>query len=156
MRSVNIPMEELVKLLREQLSSGVAASLRVTGSSMHPMLRNRRDSVLLAPVSEPLKKGDIILYRRQNGQYVLHRIVRTNDKLTCCGDNQWRSEQIDETQVIAAVSGFTRGDKTYAVTHTGYRCYRAVWTAIYPIRRPLIALRRSLGKLRRAISVKTV
>lgn len=145
-----------MKLLREQLSSGAAASLLVTGSSMHPMLRNRRDKVFLSPFPAPFKKGDIVLYRRHNGQYVLHRIVRIDDRLTCCGDNQWRSEQIERTQVIAAVSGFTRGDRTYAVTHTGYRCYRAVWTALWPIRRPLIALRRGLGKLRRAISVKTI
>lgn len=151
MRSVNIPMEELVKLLCEQLSSGADASLRVTGSSMHPMLRHRRDAVRLSPVCAPCKKGDIILYRRHNGQYVLHRIVKAGQVLTCCGDNQCQAEQVENDQIIAVVSGFTRGDRTYSVTHAGYRCYRAVWTALYPIRRPLIALRRALGRARKAI-----
>lgn len=149
MRCVNIPMEELIKLIQEQLDSGAAATLRVTGSSMHPMLRSRRDTVTLVPAQRSLQKTDVILYRRDNGQYVLHRIVKAEAGLTCCGDNQWQPERVEPSQVIAVVSAFTRGKKTYGVTDMGYRLYARIWTELFPVRRPLIALRRALGRLRK-------
>lgn len=151
MRCVNIPMEELFKLLQTQLESGAAAKLRVTGSSMHPMLRNCRDTVTLAPVEKPLRKGDVILYRRENSQYVLHRVIKTGKALVCCGDNQWEPEQVEISQVMAVVSAFERGKKIRSVTDTGYRIYAWVWTGLFPVRRLLIALRRRLGKFRKAI-----
>lgn len=153
MRAVDIPMEELAKLLQLQLDHGGEATLTVTGVSMLPMLYNRRDSVKLAVITAPLKKGDLILYRRENGQYVLHRIVRCRDvkEFVCCGDNQWEPETVTAGQVMAVVSGFSRAGKTYTVTHRGYRLYVWLWVGLYPVRRVLIALRRVLGRVRRAL-----
>lgn len=53
MRAVDIPMEELAKLLQLQLDHGGEATLTVTGVSMLPMLYNRRDSVKLAVITAP-------------------------------------------------------------------------------------------------------
>lgn len=152
MQSVNIPMEELAKLLQVQLDNGGRAVLTVTGVSMLPMLRDRRDSVELAVVTAPLKKGDLTLYHRENGQYVLHRIVGVTDKneFMCCGDNQWEPETVTKSQIMAVVKGFTRAGKSYTVSHRGYRIYACLWVGLFPIRRPLIAMRRLLGRTRRA------
>lgn len=46
-QSVEIPMRALWELLRVQLDAGGEAALRVTGSSMVPMLSSRRDQVWL-------------------------------------------------------------------------------------------------------------
>jgi len=152
MRSVNIPMEELAKLLQVQLDNGGRAVLTVTGVSMLPILRDRRDSVELVRVTKPLKRGDLILYRRENGQYVLHRIVRADaEGFICCGDNQWEPEEVTAGQVMAVVSGFVRAGKSHSVTHKGYRLYAWLWTGLFPVRRPLIVIRRFLGKGRRSL-----
>ena len=48
----------------------------IVGDSMMPLLRNRRDTVKIIPVSGRLKKYDLPLYKRPDGKYVLHRIVK--------------------------------------------------------------------------------
>lgn len=155
MRRQLLPMEELVKLLQVQLNNGGRADLVVTGISMYPMLHNRRDSVSLIPVSDLQRKGDIILYRRAGGQYILHRIVAVRDgKYTCCGDNQSELESVEHCQVIAVVDRFTRNARTYTLDHWGYRLYLLFWVDLLPVRRGYIWLRRRLGRLRRKLFQK--
>jgi len=150
MHLTTIPMEELVKVVTLQLENGGSANLVVTGSSMHPMLRHRRDTVHLVPLSRQPKKGDLILYRRDNGKYILHRIVTRvrHDAFFCSGDNQWEKEAVSTGQIIALVQGFTRKGKFVAESNFAYRLYVAGWVAMLPIRRPILALRRRLGRLR--------
>lgn len=154
MRVEAIPMEQLAQLLAVQLEQGVAP-LRVTGNSMSPTLQGDRDTVYLQKVDSPLRKGDVILYRRESGQYVLHRIVRLQDGgLILSGDNQFEPEHLKPEQVIARVEGFQRKGKDYSVSHTGYRLWVWFWVGLFPVRRPLIALRRRLGRIRRALKRK--
>ncbi len=82
--------------------------LQITvGDSMEPMLKNRQNAVLLEKAEGILKKYDLPLYKRPNGQYVLHRIikVRKKDYITC-GDNRWKTEVIPHEWVIACTSGY--------------------------------------------------
>ena len=152
MKQVMIPMEELVPLLQLQMEGAGSAWLRVTGGSMMPMLYGGRDSVCLQPVSRPLQKGDVILYRRDNGAYVLHRILKVRgESLTLCGDNQCRTEAVRQTQVLAVVTAFTRKGKQWTVQQKGYRRYVTLWVAMHPLRWLYIGPRRLLGKLRAAI-----
>lgn len=151
MQISTIPMEALAEILSLQMESGGTARLVVTGDSMYPTLRHRKDVVHLVPVTEPLKRGDLILYKRKSGQYILHRIVSKpkNGCFICCGDNQWEREPVSEDQVIAVTDGFVRGGKTYQNTDLSHRLWVGIWTALFPVRRPLLALRRRLGRLRR-------
>jgi len=150
-KQIIVPMEQLMPVIRLQLETGGKAPLQVTGSSMHPTLRHRKDSVLLVPVVQPLKKGDIILYRRANGAYVLHRIVKRpkGEELVCSGDNQYAPETVAAEQVIAIVAELTRKGKRIPVSKNSYRLYVWLLTALFPVRRPVLALRRMLGKVRR-------
>ncbi|MBO5953037.1 MAG: S24/S26 family peptidase [Oscillospiraceae bacterium] len=147
MQTVTIPMENLAQVLQLQLDRGGTATLTVTGSSMMPMLHSHTDTVFLVPVTASLKKKDLILYRRENGKYVLHRIVRqrSREAFICSGDNQWEPETVYAHQAIGLVNGFTRKGKRYSVEHLGYRIYVWFWVAIFPVRRPLIWMRRHLG-----------
>ena len=83
MKKVAIPMEELMPLLQLQMEASGSAVLTVTGWSMLPMLHQGRDTVTLSPLPEKLKKYDLPLYQRENGQYVLHRIGKVGDTYTC-------------------------------------------------------------------------
>ena len=53
---------------------GVYVSTTV-GVSMWPMLRNRRDTIVVRPAAGRLNRFDVALYRA-HGNYVLHRVVR--------------------------------------------------------------------------------
>ena len=71
--------------IEEALESQGFYMSTTVGVSMFPLLRNRRDTILIRPVTEPLKKYDVPLYKRGNN-YVLHRIVKiTQGGYVICG-----------------------------------------------------------------------
>ena len=145
-----VPMETLVPLLQLQMENGGRANLTVTGYSMMPMLRNRKDTVELAKAEGVQKKGDIILYKRDSGAYVLHRIISVkNGGYICCGDNQYEREPVSVDQVLAVVTGFARKGRSYTVKDCAYRLYAALWVGLFPLRKSYIAVRRRLGRWRR-------
>ena len=153
MRTVVIPMEELAQLLQLQMETSGQSVLTVTGSSMLPMLHHRKDSVVLELIKEAPRKGDLILYRRESGAYILHRILRTDgDGYLCCGDNQWQIEPVGAHQLVALVTGFTRNGRHYENSHKGYRLYVWLWVGLHPVRRYILAVRRRLGRVRRAVA----
>lgn len=144
-----IPMDALSELVMLQLENGGRAQLTVTGCSMQPMLCHRRDTVELVPVSGSQRPGDVILYRRENGQYVLHRIIAlTPEGYLCSGDNQAMREPVAHDQLLAVMDGFTRKGKRYGLDATGYRVYTWIWVKLFFLRKYYIAIRRCLGRLR--------
>ena len=148
-----IPMEQLGPLLEEQLKRG-HAMLPVTGHSMLPMLQGGRDVVRLGVLEGIPERGDVLLYRRAGGQYVLHRLIHMVDRDTClcCGDNQWQRELVPAASVMARVERFCRKGKWIdCKDDRGYCLYVKLWTALFPVRRPIIAVRRLLGRLRRKL-----
>jgi len=115
-------------LIRETLSQGKSVRFSPRGISMLPMLRQGMDSVILSPLPEKLRKYDLPLYQRENGKYILHRIVKTGDTYTCVGDNQFELESgLRHDQMIALVTAFTRDNREIPVTHPGYRIYCRFW-----------------------------
>jgi hypothetical protein len=75
----NVSMAELVPLFQEQLEMGRSVRFAPRGVSMLPMLRPGLDTVVLSPAPERLRKYDLPLYRRDNGHYVLHRVVEAGE-----------------------------------------------------------------------------
>lgn len=129
--------------IEEQLrTNGVYVSTTV-GFSMKPMLRNRRDRIVLLPVGkERLKKWDLPMYRRADGKYVLHRIIDVkDDHYIIRGDNTYVKEYVRDEQILGYVSEFYRGNRHVSTDEKGYRRYAAFWHAIYPLRMPLHKLR---------------
>ena len=129
-------MEEIMPLIIEALSRGQSVRFSPTGVSMLPMLRQGIDSVVLSSVPEKLQKYDVPLYQRENGKYVLHRVVDAGHTYICIGDNQFVYERgLRHDQMIAVVSEFYRGDKKYSVKDIRYRLYCVVWDKSRPVRR---------------------
>ena len=73
----------------------------VNGNSMFPMLRNRKDTVIIRPLTGKLKKYDVVLYRKRD-MYVLHRIVKImSEGYIICGDNCINLEtDVTDEQII--------------------------------------------------------
>ena len=109
------------------------------GVSMRPMLRNRRDRVILRAVhdGERLAKFDLPLYRTPDGKYVLHRIIGyTEDgRYIVRGDNTYCKEYISQEQMLGVTTEFYRGKKHITADNRAYRRYAAFWNAIYPLRK---------------------
>ena len=97
-------MNEMVGLIEEVISTDGEFRLYPKGTSMLPLIRQGKDSVILVKPSL-LSSKDIVLYKRSNDQFVLHRIIKINgDDLILCGDNQSELEKgIKSTDVIAKV-----------------------------------------------------
>ena len=128
-------MAQLMPLITECLTAGQSVRIFPRGTSMMPMIRQGIDSVMLSPVTEKLKKYDLPLYRRNDGKYILHRIIAVDSTYTCMGDNQFVPEPgIQQEQLIAVVTAFYRGEKKYVVTQLVYRLYCRLWHHSRPIR----------------------
>lgn len=149
-------------LFREQLAAGKSIKFSPRGVSMLPMLRQGVDSVEISPVPERLKRYDLPLYQRDNGAYVLHRVVEVSEATKvagaakapesaetvegaeaadaptyiCIGDNQFTLETgLHHDQMIAVVTAFYRGDKRHEVNELGYRAYCCLWYRTRRVRR---------------------
>lgn len=126
------------RVLAEQ---GVYMSTTV-GVSMWPMLRDRRDTIIIKPNVGRLNKYDVPLYRR-GSDYILHRIIRVlPDSYIICGDNCARKEYgITDGQIIGVLNGFYRGEREIDMQGRGYRAYVRFWCAVGPLRRAVYRLR---------------
>ena len=67
-------VEAFAPLIEEAFSNNQTFKMPVNGTSMLPFINRTHHVVLDKPIS--LKRNDMILYKRTNGQYVLHRIFR--------------------------------------------------------------------------------
>ena len=146
----NVSLDTIMPIISEQLAAGESVKFSPRGISMLPMLRQGLDSIVLSPLPTQLKKYDIPLYQRENGAYVLHRIVAVEkDSYTCMGDNQFVEEKgLQHSQMIGVVTAFYRGEKRHTTKETGYRIYVALWHNTRKIRH---FTHRCVGWLRRHI-----
>ena len=140
-------LDTLMPLIQESLNNGQSVRFSPRGVSMLPMLRQGIDSVVLSPAPEILKKYDLPLYRRDDGKYILHRIVGAGTTYTCVGDNQFQLESgVRRDQILALVTGFYRGGTLHSVNEPAYRLYCRFWHYSRPARH---FWRRGIGFLRR-------
>ena len=135
-KNKEMQLEQVLPLIVEQLALSKTVRFYPRGVSMLPLLRENIDSVVLASVPPALKKYDLPLYRRDDGQFILHRIVRVEgDTYTCMGDNQHIPEPgVRRDQMVALVTGFYRGDRYHRVTEPGYAIYCRVHCAVRSLR----------------------
>ncbi|MBQ7901869.1 MAG: S24 family peptidase [Clostridia bacterium] len=81
-------INDLMPLIKETISQGKSIRFSVTGNSMFPLFANRRDSVTVSP-ADKIKKYDIVLHRRADGTYIMHRVIKVKGNLlTIAGDNE--------------------------------------------------------------------
>lgn len=125
-------MEPLLALLDETDS----VPLVISGGSMLPFLAHGRDTVYLSKVRQPLKRGDMILYRRRSGAYILHRIFRVEgDRYTMVGDAQTLLEPgIRPDQVLAQVTAVCRKGKLLRKGSFCWDFFETVWIRMVPLR----------------------
>lgn len=121
------------------------------GDSMLPLIRQDKDLLIIEKMSGRLKKYDVPLYRRDSGQYVLHRIlkVRQHDYILC-GDNRYHRESgITDRHIIGVLTAVVRDGKEISVNDWRYRIYVRIWCSLFPIRMLILKARKLPKRLRR-------
>lgn len=125
-----------------------------TGDSMMPLLREGRDLMIIEPrPAGRLKRLDAVLYKRPNGKYVMHRIlkVRKHDYVLC-GDNRCKREYgVPDEWIIGILTGVIRDGKTIPVTDRRYQRYVHLRCDFFWIRVFLLRTKRALRKIKRKI-----
>ena len=145
-------------ILREQ---GVLVYTN-TGDSMMPLLREHRDLMIIKPRPEGrLQRYDVPLYRRDNGQYILHRILRVRpDDYVICGDNRACIEQgIQDRHIFGILDAVVRDGVTIPLRSTPehphvplrYRIYVHLWCDFFPVRAFIISLPELCGVAKRKL-----
>ena len=105
------------------------------GTSMLPMLKNRRDTIVVKTKTERLKPLDVALYTR-GGKYILHRVLSVTDTgYIIRGDNCYFDEIVPEETVIGVLTEFFRKKKHYFCTDEKYLKYAKKRVQRYKLRR---------------------
>lgn len=146
-------LKELEPVIRKVLSEGGTFSFNPHGISMLPIINEKSDSVLLTKVPDTLKKYQVILYKRSDGAFVLHRIVKIEgDSCTMRGDHQYVSEPgIRREQMIGMAYAIIRDGKTLNLNRGPYYIKEVLWVKSIWIRRGIFFLRRCGSKYKRKI-----
>lgn len=116
----------------------------IAGTSMMPLLKEGRDRVELEPCSqERLKKGNVVLYKKNDGTLVLHRIIKTENRefFTVLGDHQFKNaERVNKNQIIAVACGFFIKGRYVTEKTRWYRLYKKIWLCNLNFRRIILAV----------------
>lgn len=125
MKKKQIPLAELWPLMKEQIDCGKTVVFSPKGTSMLPLIRQDIDKVVLKKAPGQLKKYDLPLYLRENGQFVLHRVVGIDKNgYVMCGDNQFvREYGIKNEQILALACGFYRENEYISFDNKKYIRY---------------------------------
>ena len=121
-----------------------------TGMSMRPFLRSGEDLMVIEAKKEiRCRVRDVVLYRRDSGKYVLHRIMAVRkDDYVLCGDNCWQLEPgIRRDQVLGVLTDVIRNGKKCSVSAPAYRLAVMAWWVGYPVRAAVLFGRYCLGVL---------
>lgn len=141
MDSKQVSLSQMYDVMQEMLKSGGSVNFNPRGTSMLPTIMNDGDRVVIVKPKGYLKKYDLPLYRRQDGSFVLHRIVRKpqNGVYTMCGDNQWVLERgVKHDSIIGVVTQIRRKGRTISTDNILYRMYVVIWVEIMPLRHVVI------------------
>jgi len=120
------------------------------GDSMEPLIRQGRDLMVISRKPEGrLKAYDVPLYKRENGQYVLHRILKVRkEDYVICGDNRWQREYgITDKHIIGVLTAVIRDGRQIPVTDGKYRFYVHLWCDFFYARAFILRTKYYLKRL---------
>ncbi len=124
-------LSDAIGIIEEVLESGGEFLLSPKGTSMLPLIVQGEDRVVLKKYDTRLpKKYDIAFYRRANGAFVLHRIlkIKKDGSYVMCGDNQTQLEHgVTSNQLIGYVSLIYKKDRTIVLNSFRHQCYVRIW-----------------------------
>lgn len=128
----------------------VPVNIQLHGFSMQPLVRRLRDVVTIIPLQRPLKKGDVVLFQRRDGAYVVHRVWKLRDsQVQTMGDHvRCADAWMPVTAILGLVTHVKRDERRFCIDTLAWRSMGRVWLALHPLRK---GVRRILGALKRRL-----
>lgn len=125
-----------VSVLRELVEEGREVNMVVWGSSMTPFLGHGRDTIFFAAPERELRRGDMVFYQRDTGQFVMHRIWKVKkDGYYIVGDAQTIIEgPIRRDQIFARITKVNRKGKMITNGDFWWEFFEKVWIRMVPLR----------------------
>ncbi|MBE6233503.1 MAG: hypothetical protein E7118_03390 [Bacteroidales bacterium] len=143
LKDKGLMMEEVRRLIAE----GKTVSITVKGNSMNPFIVHLRDRMTLGPwKDQDIRKGTVALVKDFRGNYVIHRIIRRDEKtVTLLGDgNLGLYETASFDNIIAIMYSIDRKGRTWSRDSFIWRVYSWLWMLLTPVRRYPLAIWRRL------------
>ena len=108
------------------------------GFSMYPLIKERED-ILHIQKSDVYTRGDIILYKTNDGRYILHRIIKIKkDTLITAGDyNYFLDKPIGRSMVLGILISIKKKDGRIIVLKNEKKMRRFFYTYFIYIRMPI-------------------
>ncbi len=135
-----VALKEILPIMEESLENGMEVTFTTNGNSMLPLLKTG-ESVTIKRTAA-YKKGDVVLFRKPDGGFVLHRICKMDKNLIyTCGDSLTGiDEPITADKILGKAVAFIKKEKTLKITDFSYKIYKLLY---------LSAVGKALRKLRR-------
>lgn len=139
-----------VKQIEEVLKTEGVFVSTTSGVSMYPMLRDRRDTIVIRPATGRLQKYDVALYKRGTA-YILHRVLEVRPEgYVIRGDNCDQKEyDITDAQVLGVLTEFYRDGKRINMAGWGYQTYVRIHHLFFPLRWVARRMQWGIGKILR-------
>lgn len=143
-----VDTREYVSVLRELTEQGKEVSMIISGSSMSPFLIHQRDSICFRKPDRPLRRGDMVFFQRDTGQFVMHRIWKVKpDGYYIVGDAQTEIEgPVRRDQIFALITKVRRKGQWIKPGDFWWEFFEKVWIRIIPFRGMVVRLYGLLGR----------
>lgn len=127
-------MAETVSI-EEELARRGRCFQQTRGVSMEPLLHHHYSTVVLEPLKGPPQKDDVILYKRPDGEYVLHRVLKAGEqRCVFRGDNCLKPEIVPNQWLVGIMTGFYNGETYTSCDDEKYLQYVKRLNATYWVR----------------------
>lgn len=153
-------MQDNYSSFEQELSTSGKLVYTNVGVSMLPLLHEGRDVMLVESRKVPLKKYDVVLFRRDNitgrGRYVVHRIIKIlpGGRYFIVGDNCTEGETVEDKNVLGVLTSVMRDGKNVDFNSLRYKLYVYLWCAPYRFRFFLLKAKRGIKYLFSAVKHK--
>ncbi|MCC8131306.1 MAG: S24/S26 family peptidase [Oscillospiraceae bacterium] len=144
--------------LQELETSGFIV-IPIKGVSMRPLLYTYKSHVMIEKLSGRPEINDVVLYVRDDGTQVLHRIISFDgDVALIRGDNTYSLERVPLEKIKGVAKSFWRSGKEnsreISVSDRSYKLYVRFWNFSYPLRKLIFRAKCKLRSIAKRIIKK--
>ena len=141
-----ISIEEWCALNKEETC--LAVRIRLDGNSMYPLIRRMQDYITIHPVDRRIIKGDIVLFKRADGRYVVHRVRKTKGHaVLTMGDNcSCPDIEITADSVLGYITRIERGEHIINADTPLMRSLGLIWLILLPLRKLYSKIKKTIKK----------
>jgi len=139
---------------QEILARGICLRFKACGSSMHPFIQDG-DTIIIEPkTTSELNIGDVIFYRRPQGSYIAHRLIKKNGSASFItkGDNLCSFDNpVPIAQTLGRVIAVERNGRCYRLDSRLNMILSRTWTKLSPKSRWLYPILKPWWRIYRRI-----